>query len=301
MPTVKVDPEEIKRIKKEIEALEKERNEIRAKLEELEKELQSWIQKRDEKNREVQQLRQKGREYKAKRDEINAQIKQLKKNREEINAKLDLLYQEILEYRTKRDEYNQLRRLNMPAEKIKERIEKLEWELQTNPKITPEREKQIVDQIQVLATELEIIQQADRFHKKLVETRKKVDQLKKARRAISLEIQKLANQSQQFHEMMIKAFTQADEVKKEADEYHAKVVELREKVREVRRELRAIERKIREYDEKHKELIAYRLVAKMRARKDSSFEKAVEALEKFKRGEKLTLDELLLLQRYNLV
>ncbi|NJE60727.1 coiled-coil protein [Thermococcus sp. 21S7] len=297
----KVDPEEIKRIKREIEALEKERNEIRAKLEELDKELQIWIQKRDEKNNEVKGLRQKGREYKAKRDEINAQIQELKKNREEINAKLDLLYQEILEYRTKRDEYNQLRRLKMPPAKIQERIEKLEWELQTNPNITPEREKQIVDQIQVLATELEIIQQAQRFHTKLQETRKKVDQLKKARRAISMEIQKLANQSQQFHEGMIKAFNQADEVKKEADEYHAKVVELREKIKEVRRELREIERKIREYDERHKELIAYRLVARMRSKKDASFEKAVEALEKFKKGEKLTLDELLLLQRYNLV
>jgi uncharacterized coiled-coil DUF342 family protein len=301
MPTVKVDPEEIKRIKRELEALEKERNEIRAKLDELEKELQVWIQKRDEKNKEVQQLRQKGREYKAKRDEINQKIQELKKNREEINAKLDLLYQEILEYKTKRDEYNQLRRLRMSPEKIQERIEKLEWELQTNPNITPEREKQIVDQIQVLATELEIIQQADRFHKKLVETRKKVDQLKKARKAISLEIQKLANQSQQFHEQMIQAFNKADEVKKEADEYHAKVVELREKIREIRRGLRELEKKIQEYDEKHKELIAYRLVAKMRAKKDANFEKAVEALEKFKRGEKLTLDELLLLQRYNLV
>jgi len=297
----KVDPEEIKRIKREIEALEKERNEIRAKLEELDKELQIWIQKRDEKNNEVKELRQKGREYKAKRDEINAQIQELKKNREEINAKLDLLYQEILEYRTKRDEYNQLRRLKMPPEKIQERIEKLEWELQTNPNITPEREKQIVDQIQVLATELEILQQAQRFHTKLQETRKKVDQLKKARRAISMEIQKLANQSQQFHEGMIKAFNQADEVKKEADEYHAKVVELREKIKEVRKELREIEKKIREYDERHKELIAYRLVARMRSKKDASFEKAVEALEKFKKGEKLTLDELLLLQRYNLV
>ncbi len=297
----KVDPEEIKRIKREIEALEKERNEIRAKLDELEKELQIWMQKRDEKNNEVKQLRQKGREYKARRDEINKQIQELKKNREEINAKLDLLYQEILEYKTKRDEYNQLRRMKMAPEKIQEKIEKLEWELQTNPNITPDREKQIVDQIQVLATELEIIQQADRFHKKLVEARKKVDQLKKARRNISLEVQKLANQSQQFHEQMIKAFNQADEVKKEADEYHAKVVELREKIREVRRELREIEKKIREYDEKHKELIAYRLVARMRAKKDTSFEKAVEALEKFKRGEKLSLDELLLLQRYNLV
>ncbi len=297
----KVDPEEIKRIKREIEALEKERNEIRAKLDELEKELQIWMQKRDEKNNEVKQLRQKGREYKARRDEINKQIQELKKNREEINAKLDLLYQEILEYKTKRDEYNQLRRMKMAPEKIQEKIEKLEWELQTNPNITPDREKQIVDQIQVLATELEIIQQADRFHKKLVEARKKVDQLKKARRNISLEVQKLANQSQQFHEQMIKAFNQADEVKKEADEYHAKVIELREKIREVRRELREIEKKIREYDEKHKELIAYRLVARMRAKKDTSFEKAVEALEKFKRGEKLSLDELLLLQRYNLV
>ncbi|WP_010479269.1 coiled-coil protein [Thermococcus zilligii] len=301
MPTVKVDPEEIKSIKRELEALEKERNEIRAKLDALEKELQDWVQKRDEKNKEVQQLRQKAREYQAKRDEINEQIKQLKKNREEINSQLDILYQEILEYRTKRDEYNQLRRLKMPAEKIQEKIEKLEWELQTNPNITPEREKQIVDQIQILATELEIIQQADRFHKKLVETRKKVDQLKKARKAISLEIQKLANQSQQFHEQMIRAFNQADEIKKEADEYHQKVIELREKVREIREQLREIERKIQEYDEKHKELIAYKLVAQMRAKKDSNFDKAVEALEKFKRGEKLTLDELLLLQRYNLV
>ncbi len=116
-----------------------------------------------------------------------------------------------------------------------------------------------------------------------------------------MEIQKLANQSQQFHEQMIKAYQQADEVKKEADEYHQKVVELREKIREVRRQLREIERKIMEYDEKHKELIAYKLVAKMRAKRDATFEKAVEALEKFKRGEKLTLDEILLLQRYNLV
>ncbi len=297
----KVDPEEIKRIKREIGALEKERNEIRAKLDELEKEIQIWIQKRDEKNNEVKALRQKGRDYKAKRDEINKQIQELKKNREEINAKLDLLYQEILEYRTKRDEYNQMRRLKMPSAKIGERIEKLEWELQTNPNLTPDREKQIVDQIQVLATELEIIQQAERFHNKLVESRKKVDQLKKARRAISLEIQKLANQSQQFHEQMIAAFNQADEVKKEADEYHAKVIELRDKIRAVRKELRDIEKKIREYDEKHKELIAYRMVARMHAKKDASFDKAVEALEKFKRGEKLSLDELLLLQRYNLV
>ncbi len=301
MPMIKVDPEEIKRIKKEIEALEKERSGIRAKLDELERELQNWVQKRDEKNNEVRQLRQRAREYKQKRDEINDRIKELKKNREEINSKLDLLYQEIVEYKTKRDEYNQLRRMKMPPERIQERIDKLEWELQTNPNVTQEREKQIVDQIQVLATELEIIQQANRFHRRLLETRKKVDQLKKARRGINLEIQRLANQSQQFHEQMIKSFNQADDVKKEADEYHAKVLEIRDKIREVRKELREVERKITEYDEKHKELIAYRLVARMHARQDSSFEKAVEALEKFKRGEKLSLDELLLLQRYNLV
>ncbi|ASJ10548.1 phosphoserine phosphatase [Thermococcus sp. P6] len=298
---VKVDPEEIKRIKRELEALEKERNEIRAKLEEVEKELQIWTQRRNEKNNEVKELRQKGREYRDKRDGINRQIQELKKNREEINAKLDLLYQEILEYRTKRDEYNQLRRLKIPADKIKERIEKLEWELQTNPTIKPDREKQIVDQIQVLATELEIIQQAQKFHNKLVETRKKIDQLKKARRGINMEIRKLANQSQQFHEQMIKAFKGADEVKKEADEYHAKVVELYEKLRGIRKELREVERKIEDYNNRHKELIAYQLVARMRSQKGGSFEKAVEALEKFKRGEKLTLDELLLLQRYNLV
>lgn len=298
---VKVDPEEIKRVRQEIEALEKEKKEIQAKLDELQRELNIWIQKRDEKNREVQQLRQKARELKERRDDVNKQIRDLKKNREEINAKLDLLYQEVVEYRTKRDEYNQLRRLKMPKEKIEERIEKLEWELQTNPNITSEREKQIVDQIQVLATELEIIQQSNRFHQKLQETRKKIESLKKARRAISLDIQKLANQSQQFHEEMIKTFQRADEVKKEADEYHKKVLELREKIRDIRRQLREVEKRIVEYDEKHKELIAYRLVARMRAKRDATFEKAVKALEKFKRGEKLTLDEILLLQRYNLV
>lgn len=297
---VKVDPEEIKRIKQEIEALEKEKKEIQAKLDEIQTELNAWIQKRDEKNREVQALRQKAREFKEKRDEVNKHIQELKKNKDEINAQLDLLYQEILEYRTKRDEYKQLRRLNMPKDQIEKKIEKLEWELQTKP-ASPERERQIVDQIQVLATELEILQQADRYHNKFVEARKKIENLKKARRAINLEIKQLANQSQQFHEQMIENFDKAKEVKKEADEYHQKVVELREKVREARNELREIEGKIREFDNKHKELIAYKMVARMRARKDSNFEKAVAALEKFKRGEKLTMDELLLLQRYNLV
>lgn len=197
---VKVDPEEIKRIKRELEELQEEKRKIEIKLEELQKELNTWIQKRDEKNLEVKRLREKAREFKAKRDEINQRIKELKKNRDEINAKLDLLYQEVLEYRTKRDEFKQLRRLKMPKEKIEERIEKLEWELQTTPNISPEREKQIVDQIQVLATELEIIQQIERYNNKLQEVRKKIDQLKKARRAISMEIQQLANQSQQFHE-----------------------------------------------------------------------------------------------------
>jgi len=206
-----------------------------------------------------------------------------------------------MEYRAKRDEYRQLRRLKMSKEKIEERIEKLEWELQTNPTITSEREKQIVDQIQVLATELEILQQADRFHKRLQETRKKIESLKRARRAMGMEIQKLANQSQQFHEQMLKSYQQADEIKKEADEYHQKVIELRDKMREIRGELREVEKKIFEFDQKHKELIAYKMVARMRSKKDATFERAVEALEKFKRGEKLTLDELLLLQRYNLV
>lgn len=100
---------------------------------------------------------------------------------------------------------------------------------------------------------------------------------------------------------MIKTYQRADEVKKEADEYHQKVLELREKIREVRRELREVEKKILEYDQKHKELIAYKLVARMKAKRDANFEKAVQALEKFKRGEKLTWDEILLLQRYNLV
>ena len=53
----KVDPEEIKRIKKEIEALEKEKKEVQAKLDEIQTELNAWIQKRDEKNGEVRALR----------------------------------------------------------------------------------------------------------------------------------------------------------------------------------------------------------------------------------------------------
>jgi phosphoserine phosphatase len=114
----------------------------------------------------------------------------------------------------------------------------------------------------------------------------------------------LSDQAQETHEQMLTYFQKIDEIRVKADEAHAEFISTREEASQIHEEVKTILKEIRG---KNKSLD--KVKAKERHKEDIMTEKkniqekerAEEIYRKFRDGKKLSTDELLLLQKHNVV
>ena len=106
----------------------------------------------------------------------------------------------------------------------------------------------------------------------------------------------MSDESTKYHERMIYYFNTSEDVKKEADILHKnylekkkQVDELYDKIREFRAKVKGLEINSRKSEKQIKE-------KKIKEKKLELSKKSEGILEKFKNGEKLTLEELKILQ-----
>jgi len=273
-----------------IEELYRRLNVLKAERDDLNKKAQTWAERRNRIHEEIRKIRLLIRDLKQRRDSLNKEVKHLKAIRKVELERRDEILREIRELRKER---NRIAAGKPPRSQsyLENQIKRIEWKIQTEP-LPLDAERKLIDQIKILEAQLEVYRRIGSINNKIAELRKEADKLKAEALNYRSRILEISAESQEFHAKMLKRIEEAKELKAKADEMHQRYAENKEKVKainlEIKKTLGEI-RSIRELLKSEEE--------KERRRRESDLQRQTEekALEKLKRGEKLTFDEFKIL------
>jgi len=238
----------------------------------------------------IRDLKSKALEYKSRRDSLNEEVKSFKaalaELKREYDAKLDSLkrlkrsIKEFLRFKPPKSE-----------ETLAKEIADLDWKIQTTSMPISEEQK-IIDKIKSLERQMNFYRRLKSMEEEAKNLKNRLEEIKNE---IALYREKIAEsvaESQRFHEMMIKLFNEVNELKSRLNEVNSRFMEnrseaakLRLKHKDLLNQIHVIRKLIREEEEKkRRESIA---AIKERIKK--------EALDKIKRGEKVSFEEFKIL------
>jgi uncharacterized coiled-coil DUF342 family protein len=276
----------MEKIEEKIDDLNRERSALKEKLDKLNSEARNWAEKRDAIHERIKKLRTEDGDLKGKRDALNEKVRELKGLRDTArNARKEkrvkiLGLREELRANAKNKPPRSIR-------EIQEKIESLEWKIQTTP-LAFREEKALIDQVKPLGAQLLVYKRIQKLKDDIFMLQKESEALESEAKLCHEKLSELAEQSQAFHIMRIKALNQIRALKVEADIAHQKYVwikeqaqDLRQKYLELSRQIESLEQKLRQAEEEK------------RAERQTELLKELEdkAREKLKHGEKLTLEE----------
>ena len=255
-------------------------------------------------------------ELKNERDQMNEETKAYRKERDELNQELKDTLKIALEKRNERDEINKEVRENKELRnECNEELKKVEWnsgkkEISNIQAEINKIDKTIQTKVLDIRKENELVKRVSDLTKQLKkiqsdeEEDKTAEALKEKSENYHQKVVELSDKAQAVHEEMIDYFNQIDGIREKADGKHQDFINSRNaataKHEEVKAKLSEI-RKVNKYMDQAK--------AKPRGRKtedksDNDLKEkkqAEEIFQKFKDGKKLTTEEFLLLQKYNIM
>ena len=251
------------------------------------------------------------------REEYNKIAKEQRKIRDELNASLKENLNKAIEYRNERNEINkQVEEAKKARNEANNKIKSLEWSSGKRDKIKIENEIKKIDKIietRVLdiKKENQLVKNANDLRKQLMEihedetVKNEAQELKKLSEEEHEKVITLSEQAQAAHEEMLTYFRKTDDIRTAADEAHKKFIEARKNASAKHEEFKAILSDIHVINKK----LGSNKPKKRKSDNKSSGganknreekERAEEIFEKFKQGGKVSTEEILLLQKYNI-
>ncbi|UCH72458.1 MAG: hypothetical protein JSW62_02610 [Thermoplasmatales archaeon] len=287
--------ESIENLTNKKDNLQKKANELKEKRNQLHLKSKKLADDRDKLNSEVREIRNNISKHKKNRDELNERVKHAKEQRNKLNKSYSNIKKKIEELQKTRSTGPD-RNLN----DLRKQLRTLENEQMTQP-MSPQKEKKLIEIISEIHTKIkkqENLLNKDPKLKNAIGEEKIIKQ--KAEKQHDL-VEKLAKRAQDEHEDMIKLIKQLDNMVKkvnkiqetivmtkiEADEVHKDFIEHVDKIHEIERNISSAQdkkrktKKIEEVATAHKE--------------------ANDIFERFKRGEKLSTEDLMALQKAGLI
>ena len=251
------------------------------------------------------------------REEFNRIAKEQRKIRDELNASLKENLNKAIEYRNERNEINKAVEAAKKARNdANNKIKNLEWSSGKRDKIKIENEIKKIDKIietRVLdiKKENQLVKNANDLRKQLMEihedesVKTEAQELKKVSEEEHEKVIELSEKAQAAHEEMLKYFRKTDDIRTAADEAHKKFIEARKNASAKHEEFKAI---LSDIHVINKKLGSNKPKRRKSDNKGSSGanknreekERAEEIFEKFKKGGKVSTEEILLLQKYNI-
>ncbi|MHA1264965.1 MAG: coiled-coil protein [Candidatus Helarchaeota archaeon] len=251
-----------------------------------------FVDLRNQLNRKVSELMEEVKQEKRKRNELNKKVSELKKERNEIKKQLDALYQE-LEGINPQLKSNSFKGKN-PYGQIKKQINKIEWVLQTK-QLTPAEEKELMDKIDFLEAKLAQLKDVNKIFGNRKKLKTQIEMTKAKLKIISDKLYECSQESQVHHNRMVELLNKIDtEVRVKADEAHQKFLEAKSQADEFFSKSEILLPRIKEITKELGEFHDMKNVKidKVKQVVENRVDKAVE---KFKAGKRLTLEEFTLL------
>ncbi|MHA2504140.1 MAG: coiled-coil protein [Candidatus Kariarchaeaceae archaeon] len=285
--------------KDRLDRLREFRRDLIAQVREVEKRRTVLRTERDEKNKKVKDLFAVAREAREKRDAVNEDVKLNKALRDlrkddadKALAELEKIEDEMKDMGINPQSFNK-------RKGISKRIRDLEMKIQTTGNLSPQEERELIEEIEKLTKRMDKLEVADEKRDEMRAIRKRLRTLRGEALSHHKEVQKLATLSQEYHDNMIDSIKDARNIRAEADTSHQEVIEVSKEINEIRKQISKISGeadKIRkqlgqETDAERKK----RRIEEAQKREEELDTKAEDILERYQAGEKLGFEEFKLL------
>ena len=258
---------------------------------ELNDKTREWADRRDVLNSQVRKLIDEANGRRENRDKFNSQVKEVKAKRDEWNRKFNDLTDRVQALRREK-----MPKDGIPIRRIRAELRALEKKHMTSV-LSPDKERALVEQIASLsAKEKAMMMELEQFAE-VRQAEKDAREAKESAETFHREVAGLAEQAQAEHDAMLKLYEEADELRKEADQAQEKFIETKLAADEEHREHIEHIRQVHDFD---------KLIAGIRDRsrkakreKDETVAKreAEEIFDRFKSGEKLSTEDIMVLQK----
>ncbi|MGZ7095891.1 MAG: phosphoserine phosphatase SerB [Methanobacterium sp.] len=251
-----------------------------------------------------------------KRDALNEEAKSQKQIRDELNAGIKENLSKAIEYRNERDKTNQeVKKYKKLRDETNNKLKTMEWESGRRDVINIEKEikridKTIETEVLDIRKENELIKRVQDLSKQLqgmqkdVKAQKEALELKELSESYHQKVVEFSDEAQITHEKMLEYFQKIDEIRINADEAHNKFIEIKnsasqkhDEVKECFVQIRKINKRLDKVKAKTRSFETQ--VSDKKNKKEK--ERAMDIYEKFKEGKKLNTDELMLLQKHNVI
>jgi len=257
----------------------------------LNSETRSWVEKRDDLNAKVREIIDKANGHRETRDKLNTEVRETKSQRDLWNRAVAELSEKLIQERREK-----MPQGGFPIRKLKMEMRALEKRHMTSV-LTPDKERALVDEIGTLSSKIQAMEKEFDQFDEIRKLDKDLKDAKKNAEAAHRKVGDLAERAQVEHDEMVKLFDEADKLRSEADQAQDRFVETKLKADEEHRGHIEFIRQVHDFDK-----IISGMRQKLRKTKkdkedDSAKKESEDIFEKFKSGEKLSTDDLMILQK----
>ena len=285
----------IDELKIEKDECQKKANILKEKRNKLHSNSKRLADERDNLNSMIRTTRNNITIHKKNRDDLNERVQHAKEQRNKLNSN-------ILEIkkRIRTLERTQSSSTGTNLNELRKQLKNLEEEQMTKP-MSSKKEKKVIESISDLHTKIkkkeELLNQDPKLKKALEE---EIAIKKKAEKQHDI-VEKLATRAQEEHESMIKLIKQLDNSIRKINEIQETIVNTKIQADEVHKEFIGYVDKIHDLERKITTAHDEKRIKKKAVQVSTAHKEANEIFEKFKRGEKLSTEDLMTLQKAGLI
>ncbi|MBN1385473.1 hypothetical protein JW968_00670 [Candidatus Woesearchaeota archaeon] len=293
-----ISDEEKQEIYGKLKDFRSEISRLKNELNQVNDEKEAWFAKKQEYGKQIKTLISDITASRKKRDELTRNVKELKKERGQVAEGIKKSIEEVKKVNAEKDKAAQDQQARVNPKRLMEDIEKLEMQIETNV-MSFDKEKKLMKEIKSMKKQLGEAKGASNIWQKSRDLSKTINEMKKKADAVHNQIQTMAKQSQVLHEELITKSKEVDELKKKEEEAYKKFSELKEKFNSVNEQLKKKLEEAGMAHEKVKEAKEDSFKEKKKRETATLKDKQDAINEKIARGEKLTTEDLLVLQSFD--
>lgn len=295
--SMEVDPELTGRDR--LKRLREIKRELVSRVREVEKERNDLRQQRDNENKAVKDLFEEARVSRQNRDDVNEDVKLSKALRDLRKEDADKALNELEQLEEGMKDIGVDKKKWGKRKGIAKQIKELEFKLETSGMLTPPQEKEIIDRIEELTQDIGLLEVADEKRDEIRIIQKRLRSLRGEQLSHHKEVKKLAQQSQEYHDIMMEKIKEARKIRASADKNHKAVLEISEKIKAIRKDINLV---TGDTDKIRKELGEETAVERKKrkqietkAREEELDTRATDILARYKAGQKLGFEEFKLI------
>ncbi len=258
---------------------------------ELNEKTREWADRRDELNAQVRKLIEEANARREMRDKLNAEVRAVKAKRDEWNRK----------FNDQSDKVITLKRENMPKSgqsirKYKAELRALEKKHMTSV-LTTEKERALVEEISSLSNKIRALEKEMEQFTEVKTAEHDAREAKDQAEAFHGQVSEYAEKAQMEHDAMLKLYEQADDIRKQADDAQEKFIEAKLTADEEHREHIEHIRQVHDFDKIITGIRDKGRKSRREKDEDSVKKEAEEIYDKFRSGEKLSTEDIMVLQK----